>query len=100
MSDPVPPLDEQHGHPGEVCRVGEYDGKATTCVQSWERWGREREQPPLISADEVERIFDAWCEELVRHYGDRTVAAVLSSPAIQAAFTGDIGQSATARRQS
>lgn len=26
----------QHGHPGEDCRVGEYDGKATTCVRSWE----------------------------------------------------------------
>ena len=56
---------------------------------------QEREQSPMISADKVERIFDAWCQELVRRHGDRTVAAVLSSPAVQAMFTGDVGQTAT-----
>lgn len=50
----------------------------------------------LIEVDEVEKIFDAWVDELVAHHGDRTVAAVLSSPAIQAAFIGDIGQTAGA----
>ena len=47
----------------------------------------------MIEVEKVEAIFDAWCDELVRHHGDRTVAAVLSSPAIQSAFTGDVGQS-------
>lgn len=48
---------------------------------------------PMIEVDKVERIFDTWVDELVAHHGDRTVASVLSSPAIQAMFIGDVGQS-------
>lgn len=51
---------------------------------------------PTIPVSEVERIFDAWCQDLVAHHGDKTVASVLSSPAIQSMFTGDLGQTALA----
>lgn len=45
-----------------------------------------------LDFEKVEEIFDYWVEALVKHHGDKTVAAVLSSPAIQAAFVGEIHQ--------
>lgn len=53
----------------------------------------EPTQPYLIDVEKVEEIFLAWVDDLVAHHGGRSVREVLSSPAIQAMFTGDVGQS-------
>jgi hypothetical protein len=53
----------------------------------------------LIDADTVERIFMAWLLDLVTQHGLQRVSDVLSSPAIQAAFTGEVGQSVIAYPQ-
>lgn len=46
----------------------------------------------VVKVEDVERIFVGWLDDLVRHHGDRQVATVLSSPAIQALFEGEVGQ--------
>lgn len=47
----------------------------------------------MISVEKVEEIFNAWVEDLTRNHGDRTVADVLTSPAILSMFSGDVDQS-------
>lgn len=49
--------------------------------------------PVAADSSDVERLFDAWAADLIAHHGDRIVREVLSSPAIQAAFIGDVHQS-------
>lgn len=82
---------ERH-HPGGYCEVVTGNAEETASVPC--PCGQQ-----LVGFVQMEAIFDRWCDELVRHHGDRSVAAVLSSPAIQAAFVGEVHQFAQADQQ-
>lgn len=52
-----------HGHPGEICRFGEYGGVLTTCIQSW--------RPPEPCPSWAEDDSGVWfCEGDEGHEGE------------------------------